>query len=216
MTTQVIVSAHNEDISWVNYLKCPYIIYNKSDTKIINTIHRPNIGREAETFLYHIINNYGNLPDVLITLQGDPRSNPIQYTFDQCINIINCNLYDANNLNILCSNVGKTLAQTYWHKQVKSIQDLFFDIDEKFYITYSMGAQYAIPKHIILNRPIELYNIFYALITKYKFNTICNNTNILMGIDAWAMEIVWGMLFDIDIKITLTDNELKQLEKKLK
>lgn len=27
MTTQVIVSAYNEDISWVNYLKCPYNNY---------------------------------------------------------------------------------------------------------------------------------------------------------------------------------------------
>ena len=37
---------------------------------VYKTINLPNIGREAHTYLYHIINNYDNLADINVFLPG--------------------------------------------------------------------------------------------------------------------------------------------------
>lgn len=73
--TTLIVSRYNEDISWLcNYKNFNIIIYNKGeDISIkkglkINPI--PNLGREAHTWLHHIIKNYNNLDEYNIFIQG--------------------------------------------------------------------------------------------------------------------------------------------------
>ena len=46
--------------------------YDKNENPFPGSIKLKNIGREGETFLYHIINNYYNLDDVTVFLQGNP------------------------------------------------------------------------------------------------------------------------------------------------
>jgi len=66
---QVVVSRYDEDISWTEGLNV--IIYNKGDP-LPNTIPLENIGREAHTFLHHIITNYDSLSEYTCFLQGNP------------------------------------------------------------------------------------------------------------------------------------------------
>jgi len=83
MKTLYVVARYNEDISWLDEIENgDVLIYNKGDdfeTKY-PYIRVPNIGREAETFLKAIINNYQFLSqyDNVIFLQG----NPIEHCFD--------------------------------------------------------------------------------------------------------------------------------------
>ena len=44
-----------------------YIIYNKLN--IYNKILLENLGRESKTYLYYILTNYNNLPDVVVFTQ---------------------------------------------------------------------------------------------------------------------------------------------------
>src|SRR5579864_9548182 len=83
-TYQAVIARYKEDIDWVGQLKIPYVIYNKGqDSGCLrpkyNVVDRPNFGRESETFLHHIIENYEKLPDYLVMLQGHP--------FDHCHNL---------------------------------------------------------------------------------------------------------------------------------
>lgn len=60
------------------------IIYNKSGHEIKlknNLIHKNlnNIGREGETYLNHIINNYDNLPEYTIFIQDDTDNHITDY-----------------------------------------------------------------------------------------------------------------------------------------
>ena len=72
----IIVPRYKENLDWVEQLdKSRVVIYNKSDEPLENAISRPNIGRDPETFLYHIIKNYDNLPEYLIFLQGEVINN---------------------------------------------------------------------------------------------------------------------------------------------
>jgi hypothetical protein len=48
-------------------------IYNKKGDTQYRTL--PKIGQDPQTFLTHIIENYNNLPDGLVFLQGNPFSN---------------------------------------------------------------------------------------------------------------------------------------------
>jgi hypothetical protein len=68
MNKEIVVSRYNENIDWINGVQTDIniTIYNKghqdinidrTNTKVINVT---NIGREGETFLRHIKENYGS------------------------------------------------------------------------------------------------------------------------------------------------------------
>ena len=92
---QVVISRYNEKIEWVKELPCDYIIYNKSSEPlpdIYNSIQLKNIGYEAHTYLYHIINNYDLVYDFTVFCQGNP--------FDHCRNFF-------DEINALVNNIYK-------------------------------------------------------------------------------------------------------------
>ena len=70
---KVIVARYNEDISWLNKIKDFVILYNKGkdDLKDWNAIKLKNVGRETDTYLNYIIENYNNLPEICIFTQGN-------------------------------------------------------------------------------------------------------------------------------------------------
>jgi hypothetical protein len=71
----LIISRYNECIKWVLPYNDIAIIYNKgirTNVELNNINSIKNEGREGGTYLYHIINNYKNLTDRVIFLQGDP------------------------------------------------------------------------------------------------------------------------------------------------
>jgi hypothetical protein len=97
MKKELVIAKFKEDMTWINqdavinsYDKI--YIYDKSlpsqyfntcqspysDKVILNSL--PNIGREAHTYLHHIIRNYDNLSDIVTFVQGKP--------FDHCQNFI--------------------------------------------------------------------------------------------------------------------------------
>ena len=70
---QIVVARYNEDISYLSLFNSIMIIYNKGNNDIpfnYNSIILPNIGRESHTYLYHIINNYDNLANKTLFIQG--------------------------------------------------------------------------------------------------------------------------------------------------
>jgi hypothetical protein len=86
MTYKIIVARYNENIQWLKEEADNCIFYNKgTKMNISNEIILPNVGRESETYLNYIINNYNNLPDIVIFTQAnisDHRgSNDVNYLF---------------------------------------------------------------------------------------------------------------------------------------
>ena len=74
----LIFARYNEDITWSNIYSGNRIIYNKGLDNINSKLLipgdeynlLPNVGRESDTFLYYIINNYYNLPKYVAFTQG--------------------------------------------------------------------------------------------------------------------------------------------------
>ena len=75
MKKRLIISRFNENISWLDeFNEFDKTVYNKGEKikNITNTkiITLNNVGRESHTWLFHIVNNYNNLDDINIFLQG--------------------------------------------------------------------------------------------------------------------------------------------------
>lgn len=75
----VIIARYNEDLKWTitePFNKYKYIVYNKgtnenfNKTNVEKIINLENVGRCDHTYLYHIINNYDNLGDIVVFLPG--------------------------------------------------------------------------------------------------------------------------------------------------
>lgn len=78
-TLVLVVARYNEDISWIKNIPediySGIYIYNKGpDTEFdlpkSNVIKLQNLGRDAHTYLTHVVNNYNNLADVTFFMPG--------------------------------------------------------------------------------------------------------------------------------------------------
>lgn len=67
----IIVSTHyNENLDWLrNQNKYAYVIYSKTDKSADKYIPR-NVGREAESYLHYIIDNYDKLEETIVFIHG--------------------------------------------------------------------------------------------------------------------------------------------------
>ena len=69
---KVIIARYREDVHWADGLGYDYIVYDKSDQPVRDSIPLPNVGREAHTYLTHIVREYDALAQINVFVQGDP------------------------------------------------------------------------------------------------------------------------------------------------
>jgi hypothetical protein len=109
---RIVVARYNENVEWTRQFN-NVTIYNKGEplNDEFNEIYLNNVGKEGHTFYKHICDNYDNLDDYTIFLQGDPfpHSNDLLLTLKKYIHkevipldfnfiskdINNCNLIEC-------------------------------------------------------------------------------------------------------------------------
>lgn len=190
----LVVARYKENIDWISKIQCHNIyIYDKFSDKNISL---PNIGREAHTYLYHIISNYHNLNDYNIFLQGNP--------FPHCPNLYSqINNLSYNNINdIIALNKIETETESTIHRKVPIhphglflayFMDLLFGIklDKEQTIKVTYGAQFVCTKKAIINRPLDFY--------KFLLNFVSYETH---PVEAYIFERLWLYIFDTKINIS--------------
>eukprot|EP00541_Cyclophora_tenuis_P011773 CAMPEP_0116544260 /NCGR_PEP_ID=MMETSP0397-20121206/2016_1 /TAXON_ID=216820 /ORGANISM="Cyclophora tenuis, Strain ECT3854" /LENGTH=190 /DNA_ID=CAMNT_0004068447 /DNA_START=307 /DNA_END=875 /DNA_ORIENTATION=+ len=72
---EVVVAHFDEDLGWIDTAKqeephVRYTVYSKSDHTPERAISLPNLGRESQTFLTHIVDNYNSLADWTVFTQA--------------------------------------------------------------------------------------------------------------------------------------------------
>jgi lipopolysaccharide biosynthesis glycosyltransferase len=111
----IIISRYNEDLEWINeypFNQFQYIVYNKGvnenfcKNNVKQIINLPNVGRESHTYLYHIVNNYDNLSDILIFFPGSLNLN---YKKEKAIKILN---------NIILNNYKKAIFVGHYQNDI--------------------------------------------------------------------------------------------------
>ena len=176
MEYQIVVARYNEDIMYLSLFKNIMIVYNKGDDNTpfdFNTIKLPNIGRESHTYLYHIIQNYDNLANKTLFLQGrvhDHKLLPINEYFKENNFIGRLNKHNINLIKNRIEHKGKYLKdlnngnlKRTKYTPYEWINLIGIDITQlsNFYMVW--GANFCVSKNLILQKP----KIFYENLLKY-------------------------------------------------
>ncbi|MBU1040981.1 MAG: DUF3431 domain-containing protein [Proteobacteria bacterium] len=76
---QLVVARYREDLSWLREVGLPCVVYNKGPELDLSSLPPgaevralPNLGREAHTYLTHILARYHGLPRYTAFVQGNP------------------------------------------------------------------------------------------------------------------------------------------------
>ena len=175
----IVISRYKENLDWIeNFDDKIYNVkvYNKGGDDIkFKFIKLNNIGREAHTWVHYIINNYHDLPEFVIFLQGDPVDHD-KDVFDTIKNHNNqdyialsdhmvpetINSWYENRV----ENYGNVLERYPKMKRNSLIasSNLILKEETPNKIVFPAGAQYIINKKFIFDRSLNFYknilNIF--------------------------------------------------------
>ena len=175
---QIVVARYNENIDHLNFFNDITVIYNKGNDDINpiykNVIKLINVGREAHTYLYHIINNYYNLAERTFFMQGKIDDHKmlefIEYFKNKPFIGKISNLYiellkkpiDFDKKYLISQKNSSLFKSKYTPYQfINNILGIDISNDNKFDMIW--GANFVVSRDLIHKKPIE----FYINIIKY-------------------------------------------------
>ena len=159
---ELVISRYSENLDWVESYQDYATVYNKGEY-IEGAIALKNIGREAHTYVYHIVNNYDNLSDYTCFLQGDPMDphSPRLYLYLDYI-------LDSNELLPEFFWISERIVEGDFEYEREPYHKIFSNIKyayekvfgkepkiEKF--IFGSGAMFCVSRDRIRERPIEFY-----------------------------------------------------------
>jgi len=206
MDKSLIIARYDEDIEWVKkYNDFNITIYNKGnkleDEPFYKIINLENKGRESQSWLYHIVNNYYQLDEINVFLQGKiddldcmAFSNPNDY------------LEKINKYGFAASRYG-LLGPFHWDWNVNIEKDIrykrqwenneisrssigFRNFSKKLFpdiplfVATSYGGCFAVKKDMILLQSIGFYEELLDILSKNK-----------NPIEGHYMERLWCYIF---------------------
>jgi len=172
MTFCIVVARYNEKVEWTKHFS-NVIIYNKGEklTGDFDEILLSNVGREGHTYYKHIYDNYDNLSDYIIFLQGNPfdHSPNIMYNLNKYVNNNDLNIdFEFLSEKIIDCNLSGCIHHPGYLPLIETYEHLF-NIKKNFMeFQFGAGAQFIVSKRKILQRPKE----FYLKIIKMLENNI--------------------------------------------
>lgn len=179
MNKKLVVARYNENIDWLNGIEFDYIVYNKGSDLDMPNIKLPNIGREAHTYLHHIIHNYAFLDEFTVFCQGDPI-----YHCKEFVNKVN-NYTLSDNVEFLADwIVDETLEGHPWSVGL-GVYETLLKLKLPSNINgyhFAGGAQFIVPKSFILNKSIDWW--------KFCYEIFISNEN-----SPWIFERLWPYIF---------------------
>tara|TARA_B100000989_G_scaffold298502_1_gene288149 strand:- start:10811 stop:11653 length:843 start_codon:yes stop_codon:yes gene_type:complete len=165
-------------INWISGInKDNYIVYNKSGKKLSEKINHQdikNVGYNLYSYLKYIIDNYENLPNIIIFCKDNVFTRHINYKL--FIGLLKRNTFTSiedhyhNNefpVTLSTSDYGFTEINSSWYKN--KYPRLFFynfncfykyifkNVEDPLFLRFAPGANYIVPKKNILLRSKNFY-----------------------------------------------------------
>lgn len=205
MTTNIVIAHYAEDLSWINDI-CQDVsvhVYSKGPeclpppVKYIGKLS--NVGRESHTYVHHIIENYDNLNDVTLFLQGSPfdhlpcggieqlvleaKSHPSGLSQHARVhNVGNNSAYFGFNIH---QHAGKQVVpfrnNLVFGEWLNLVCKIKYQNSPKWYI----GACFAATRHAIRSVPLETWQEILSSL-EYDVNPVTGH----------YMERAWYMILD--------------------
>jgi hypothetical protein len=183
----ICISNYNNDISWVKNYPNDYIVYDRSDIDInltgLKFKKSPNVGYNLYDYFSYIIDNYDNLPEFITFIKGNvfPR-HVTKKTFEKFMNkkyflpIFDYNLHNPVMPVCMFSSDGNySEINNSWYlnhhptSYFNNFNDFWnFIFENPFipqYLTFAPGANYVVPKNIILKYDIVFYKNLKKIIS---------------------------------------------------
>ena len=197
MQNNIVIARYQEDISWIKSINNIYtpIIYNKYHSDEYEYL--PNVGREAHTYLYYIVNNYEKLSDITVFCQG----NPFDHDPNFISKILNSSIVDSVKI-IGFLGLGPNVKEGIYanfdlrHKNglpMFYVLNLLFGININSNDSYDTvyGAQFIVSKNNILHRPLSFY--------RFLLQFVSDESN---PIEAYILERLWPYIFNINLQLS--------------
>lgn len=177
---EIVIAHYNEDLEWIERipLDIHITIYSKGADK--TGIILPNIGREAHTYISHIIERYDSLSDVTVFCQG----NPFPHCKDFLQQLRNLPPVDYKPLGDIVLKSDPYGLPHHAGLEVEKASIELTGIRQNYY-TFKPGAQFMVTKNRILTKPKR----YYEKILSY----IINNPK-----SPWELERLWDLVFNND------------------
>lgn len=165
---EIVIARYNEDISWSNKFENIRKIYNKGEIIAgVESISLPNVGREAHTYLYHIINNWQDLAEQTMFCQGRVNDHGIK-PLDIEEFFIKSGLFKSGkvfrNANWgFINHIGKWAEEKSSGKMQKAGLtfgawfDRFIGVPRAESFFFVPGANFCVHERAIKNRSLEFY-----------------------------------------------------------
>lgn len=226
----VILNRYNEDILWINNFTNPHknnneiytFLYNKGkiiDSEYINKFKNLkkheliNFGREASTYIYHIINNYNNIKgrlnngydDLNVFSQIIP-DNFYQEEFVDFVNNVNIDnvlkgtIIPLSKLNLQCDILGQPHHNC--HLPLLSFlyeinRDINFNATSLF--NFYANSQFAVKNSTILQNSIKYYERIYNLLTTNYDSKDLRTEFKDINLYYYCIERLWCFIFNQDL-----------------
>lgn len=202
----LVVARYREDASWTGLLPYPSFVYDKSGAPgVPPDLALPNIGREAHTYLTHILRHYERLPEYVFLTQADPFAHTDASTPQRLAERLardmrlDVRLSGYANYKIRCDGLGRPHdmhspnARSRWAGAGKDIPvarvyaELFAGpVPESFLATCAAGLM-LVHKTRILARPAGFYARALGLVTADPRDE---------GNTGHALERLWHLVFN--------------------
>ena len=204
MIYSTVIAKYKEDLYWTSNFRdlSKFVIYDKSDKPIENSIVTRNVGREAETYIRYIVDNYHNLPEKIVFLQG----NPFNTNLPKNVSVNNFEDYLLGKIKTCNENEpivpiiysGKYDQRISYYKPIKSqIEQLFQGYKYKEHLVFIKASEFVVHKSLILNKPFEFWkrilNLRWKNIPKRKSGRV--EPTLYKLPNAWMFEYIWYTLF---------------------
>ena len=190
----IVVARYAEEVGWIGNLDAvrPRVwLYNKGgESPQRPSLPLPNIGREAHTYLYHIVNHWDDLADRTVFCQGRPHDHAEHFVDDVLMYAINPaaepfrwfgqNLADGVRLvqDDLNGHPHDTLPIGEYAKD--------FGVHlEGQYVRFSPGACFAVSRGLIRSMPRSFYASLLDDMEKRPGRR-----------QPWILERLWGYIFN--------------------
>ncbi|MBD2751717.1 DUF3431 domain-containing protein [Spirosoma validum] len=175
-TIELVVAHYNENLNWLRNVPkgLRVTVYDKGNSSLTDweAISLPNVGREAHTYLHHLVNRYNSLADWTIFCQGKPFDHA--YDFKKMLRDL---VADPNSLSTnypqgfgwlghlidTDDNQGHRLFKP-WSKNengrgldLRGFHRALFDTDGPEHYIFVLGAQFAVHGNVVRQRPASFY-----------------------------------------------------------
>lgn len=168
----IVVARFNEDVTWLEQLNHEVVVYNKG-TPVPGWINIENKGREGETFLRYILENYHKLPELVGFVQGRP--------FDHCpdtVSVIN----SARGFQPIGKMCLDPPGDCGWTDGINETLQKIMGIKRKR-LEFCGGAQYMVPREMIRSKPFQWWKSTYSLYNAHHASP-------------WVFERLWPYIWE--------------------